>query len=158
MADLLAHPAATLLHCAKLCQASLGTLLHALFLPLHRVDRRLLLLHGLDGESQGRGCGGVQGVFVCRSVHLSVVTWGGVSQVTIIGYTLGIPDVIMGITFLAAGTSVPDCIASLIVARQGTALFSVISLNCLIGLGHLVIGFLSLGGWSSDCTIFSDTL
>ena len=26
----------------------------------------------------------------------------------------------MGITFLAAGTSVPDCIASLIVARQGT--------------------------------------
>lgn len=38
---------------------------------------------------------------------------------TIIGYTLGIPDVIMGITFLAAGTSVPDCMASLIVARQG---------------------------------------
>lgn len=43
-------------------------------------------------------------------------------QVTIIGYTLGIPDVIMGITFLAAGTSVPDCIASLIVARQGITL------------------------------------
>ena len=42
-------------------------------------------------------------------------------QVTIIGYTLGIPDVIMGITFLAAGTSVPDCMASLIVARQGGA-------------------------------------
>lgn len=38
---------------------------------------------------------------------------------TIIGYTFGIPDVIMGITFLAAGTSVPDCMASLIVARQG---------------------------------------
>lgn len=42
------------------------------------------------------------------------------SQVTVIGFTLGIPDVIMGITFLAAGTSVPDCMASLIVARQGT--------------------------------------
>ena len=42
-----------------------------------------------------------------------------VPQVTIIGFTLGIPDVIMGITFLAAGTSVPDCMASLIVARQG---------------------------------------
>lgn len=40
-------------------------------------------------------------------------------QVTVIGFTLGIPDVIMGITFLAAGTSVPDCMASLIVARQG---------------------------------------
>lgn len=36
-----------------------------------------------------------------------------------IGFTLGIPDVIMGITFLAAGTSVPDCMASVIVARQG---------------------------------------
>lgn len=40
-------------------------------------------------------------------------------QVTIISFTLGIPEVIMGITFLAAGTSVPDCMASLIVARQG---------------------------------------
>ena len=40
-------------------------------------------------------------------------------QVTIISYTLGIPEVLMGITFLAAGTSVPDCMASLIVARQG---------------------------------------
>lgn len=47
-------------------------------------------------------------------------------QVTIIGYTLGIPDVIMGITFLAAGTSVPDCIASLIVARQGIFTSSVV--------------------------------
>jgi len=40
-------------------------------------------------------------------------------KVTIISYTLDIPDYIMGITFLAAGTSVPDCMASLIVARQG---------------------------------------
>lgn len=30
----------------------------------------------------------------------------------------------MGITFLAAGTSVPDCMASLIVARQGKGLSS----------------------------------
>lgn len=49
-------------------------------------------------------------------------------QVTIVGYTLGIPDVIMGITFLAAGTSVPDCIASLIVARQGRALLGFVFL------------------------------
>ena len=40
-------------------------------------------------------------------------------QVTIIGFTFDIPDVIMGITFLAAGTSIPDAIASLLVARQG---------------------------------------
>jgi Ca2+/Na+ antiporter len=41
--------------------------------------------------------------------------------VTIIGFTFGIPDSIMGITFLAAGTSVPDLMSSLIVARQGVA-------------------------------------
>lgn len=50
-----------------------------------------------------------------------LTTYSCFFQVTIIGYTLGIPDVIMGITFLAAGTSVPDCMASLIVARQGRA-------------------------------------
>lgn len=54
-------------------------------------------------------------------VSLQLTTSSCFLQVTIIGYTLGIPDVIMGITFLAAGTSVPDCMASLIVARQGGA-------------------------------------
>lgn len=48
-----------------------------------------------------------------------------------IGYTLGIPDVIMGITFLAAGTSVPDCMASLIVARQGEGCFLIQSASFL---------------------------
>lgn len=54
-------------------------------------------------------------------------------QVTIIGYTLGIPDVIMGITFLAAGTSVPDCIASLIVARQGSSPLFRYLVKCKLG-------------------------
>ena len=40
-------------------------------------------------------------------------------MVSVIGYTFGIPDVIMGLTFLAAGSSVPDGISSLLVARQG---------------------------------------
>eukprot|EP00112_Aurelia_sp_Birch-Aquarium-sp1_P013018 Seg2745.2 transcript_id=Seg2745.2/GoldUCD/mRNA.D3Y31 product="Sodium/potassium/calcium exchanger 4" protein_id=Seg2745.2/GoldUCD/D3Y31 len=50
---------------------------------------------------------------------IGVFSYIMVWMVTIIGYTLGIPDVIMGLTFLAAGTSIPDAIASLIVARQG---------------------------------------
>ncbi|POI19867.1 hypothetical protein CIB84_016388 [Bambusicola thoracicus] len=47
----------------------------------------------------------------------------------------------MGITFLAAGTSVPDCMASLIVARQGLgdmAVSNTIGSNVfdiLVGLG-----------------------
>ncbi|XP_054718980.1 sodium/potassium/calcium exchanger 3-like [Uloborus diversus] len=56
---------------------------------------------------------------------LASITWTAIFSyvmvwmVTLAGYTLGIPDSIMGITFLAAGTSVPDAFASLIVARQG---------------------------------------
>ena len=35
------------------------------------------------------------------------------------GETLGIPDTVMGLTLLAAGTSIPDTIASVMVAREG---------------------------------------
>jgi len=38
---------------------------------------------------------------------------------TIVGWCWGIPSTVMGITFIAAGTSVPDLITSVIVARQG---------------------------------------
>jgi hypothetical protein len=37
----------------------------------------------------------------------------------IIGNTIGIPSVVMGLTFLAAGTSVPDMLSSVIVAKRG---------------------------------------
>ncbi|VTJ82809.1 Hypothetical predicted protein, partial [Marmota monax] len=57
--------------------------------------------------------------FASSTLWIAAFSYMMVWMVTIIGYTLGIPDVIMGITFLAAGTSVPDCMASLIVARQG---------------------------------------
>merc|ERR1711923_300143 len=35
------------------------------------------------------------------------------------GETLGISDAVMGLTFLAAGTSVPDLITSVLVAKEG---------------------------------------
>ncbi|KAL1498365.1 hypothetical protein ABEB36_009176 [Hypothenemus hampei] len=44
-----------------------------------------------------------------------IVAW----MITIIGDTLTIPDSVMGITFLAAGTSVPEAVSSVIVTRQG---------------------------------------
>jgi len=37
----------------------------------------------------------------------------------VVGLTFGIPDVLMGLTVLAAGTSVPDLLSSVIVARRG---------------------------------------
>ncbi|XP_061102887.1 sodium/potassium/calcium exchanger 4a [Conger conger] len=79
--------------------------------------------------------------FFLSTVWIAIFSYFMVWMVTIIGYTLGIPDVIMGITFLAAGTSVPDCIASLIVARQGLgdmAVSNTIGSNVfdiLVGLG-----------------------
>ena len=40
-------------------------------------------------------------------------------MITVIGFTIGVPDSVMGLTFLAVGTSVPEVISSLIVSRQG---------------------------------------
>uniref|UniRef100_A0A3Q3X5D8 Sodium/calcium exchanger membrane region domain-containing protein n=1 Tax=Mola mola TaxID=94237 RepID=A0A3Q3X5D8_MOLML len=79
--------------------------------------------------------------FILSTLWIAIFSYVMVWMVTIVGYTLGIPDVIMGITFLAAGTSVPDCIASLIVARQGLgdmAVSNTIGSNVfdiLVGLG-----------------------
>ncbi|KAK7142044.1 hypothetical protein R3I94_011669 [Phoxinus phoxinus] len=79
--------------------------------------------------------------FFLSTLWIAAFSYIMVWMVTIVGYTLGIPDVIMGITFLAAGTSVPDCIASLIVARQGLgdmAVSNTIGSNVfdiLVGLG-----------------------
>ncbi|CAH8529917.1 unnamed protein product [Heterobilharzia americana] len=40
-------------------------------------------------------------------------------MITVVGVTLHIPDTIMGLTFIAAGSSVPDAIASVLVVREG---------------------------------------
>lgn len=36
-----------------------------------------------------------------------------------LGHTLGIPDTVMGLTFVAAGVSVPDALSSLAVVKEG---------------------------------------
>ncbi|XP_022067961.1 sodium/potassium/calcium exchanger 3-like isoform X1 [Acanthochromis polyacanthus] len=79
--------------------------------------------------------------FVASTLWIAVFSYLMVWMVTIISYTLDIPDYIMGITFLAAGTSVPDCMASLIVARQGMGDMAVSNsigsniFDILLGLG-----------------------
>ncbi|XP_068508739.1 sodium/potassium/calcium exchanger 3 isoform X2 [Syngnathus scovelli] len=79
--------------------------------------------------------------FVASTLWIAAFSYFMVWMVTVIGFTLGIPDVIMGITFLAAGTSVPDCMASLIVARQGMGDMAVSNsigsnvFDILVGLG-----------------------
>ncbi|XP_053187447.1 sodium/potassium/calcium exchanger 3-like [Scomber japonicus] len=79
--------------------------------------------------------------FVVSTLWIAIFSYLMVWMVTIISYTLDIPDYIMGITFLAAGTSVPDCMASLIVARQGMGDMAVSNsigsniFDILLGLG-----------------------
>ena len=57
--------------------------------------------------------------FFSSLVWIALLTYALVWMVLIIGFTIGIPDVIMGFTFLAAGSSTVNAISSLIVARQG---------------------------------------
>ncbi len=47
-------------------------------------------------------------------------TFCNVNCYIFLGVTLGIPDTIMGLTLIAAGSSVPDAITSVIVVREGT--------------------------------------
>lgn len=47
----------------------------------------------------------------------------------VLGHTLKIPDSVMGITFLAAGTSIPEAVSSVIVAKQGNLYDYVTILN-----------------------------
>jgi len=52
-------------------------------------------------------------------VWIGIYTCLMVDWCQMIGDTLGIPQVVMGLTFLAAGTSVPDMLSNVIVAKQG---------------------------------------
>ena len=77
------------------------------------MDRGLLLSHGLvgerrrrDGQDSARGKQLVVLLSDCFKLELTLVLLLPLFQV-------------MGLTFLAAGTSIPDLITSVIVARKG---------------------------------------
>lgn len=57
--------------------------------------------------------------FVLSILWIAGFTWVMVWFATVIAETVGIEEHIMGLTVLAAGTSVPDLLTSMIVARQG---------------------------------------
>jgi sodium/potassium/calcium exchanger 4 len=56
--------------------------------------------------------------FFTAIVWVGIYSYLMVWWATEVGCALGIPDAVMGLTFLAAGTSVPDLLTSVIVARQ----------------------------------------
>ncbi|XP_003739015.1 sodium/potassium/calcium exchanger 4 [Galendromus occidentalis] len=57
--------------------------------------------------------------FILSIIWIGLSSYVTVWMVTVAGYTLGIPDSIMGLTVLAAGTSVPEVFSSVLVARRG---------------------------------------
>mmetsp|Transcript_30479 Transcript_30479/g.63534 ORF Transcript_30479/g.63534 Transcript_30479/m.63534 type:complete len:880 (+) Transcript_30479:231-2870(+) len=57
--------------------------------------------------------------FVLSIIWIGLFSYFMVGWAEILGNTIGIPSVVMGLTFLAAGTSVPDLLSSVIVARMG---------------------------------------
>ena len=57
--------------------------------------------------------------FFVSVLWIALLTYVLVWMVSIIGFTLGIPDVILGLTLLAAGSSAPEVISSVMVARRG---------------------------------------
>ncbi|XP_071157553.1 sodium/potassium/calcium exchanger 5-like [Mytilus edulis] len=57
--------------------------------------------------------------FIMSVVWIAGFSYVMVWMITIAGDSLGIADTVMGLTILAAGTSVPDCLASLFVSRDG---------------------------------------
>merc|ERR1712110_871674 len=57
-----------------------------------------------------------------RSYRRATMPWALLSftmSVVWIGFTFTIPSVVMGVTFIAAGTSIPDLLSSVIVAKKG---------------------------------------
>ncbi|ESO89805.1 hypothetical protein LOTGIDRAFT_234185 [Lottia gigantea] len=57
--------------------------------------------------------------FIVSLAWLSAFSFLMVWMITVVGYTVDIPDSIMGLTFIAFGVSLPDVIASVIVVKEG---------------------------------------
>jgi len=98
-----------------------------------------------------------RGKWCYLSFFLSVGWIGGFSYLMvtwaeIIGNTAGIPPVVMGLTVLAAGTSVPDLLSSVIVARRGSgdmAVSSSIGSNIFDILVGLPLPWILFTAWPS---------
>ncbi|XP_077989517.1 sodium/potassium/calcium exchanger 4-like [Glandiceps talaboti] len=89
--------------------------------------------------------------FLTSTVWMGVFCYISIWMVKIIGYVAGIPHVIMGLTFLAIGSSLPDLILSILVAREGhidMALANAIGSNVFdilvcLGLPALISGIIN---------------
>lgn len=78
--------------------------------------------------------------FIVSILWMAIISYVLVWTVSVIGETFDIPECIMGLTLLAAGSSVPDAMASLIVAKHGMGDMAIA--NCV---GSNIFDILCLG-------------
>ncbi len=93
--------------------------------------------------------------FIISICWIGIYSYFMVGWTETIGNTLGIDIFIMGLTFLAAGTSVPDLLSSVIVARNGEgdmAVSSSIGSNIFDILVGLPIPWLAFALWPTKPT------
>lgn len=89
--------------------------------------------------------------FTISAIWMGALSYVLVWMVSLVGYTYSIPECVLGMTFLAAGSSLPDAIASLVVAKQGSGDMAVS--NCI---GSNVFDMLCLGiPWMIKTTLIS---
>lgn len=91
-------------------------------------------------------------VFFISVIWIIALSWVLVECAVSSAHTLGIPSVIIGLTILAAGTSIPDLISSVIVAKKGKAGMAISNgigsniFDILFGLGFpWLLGYIFLG-------------
>lgn len=92
--------------------------------------------------------------FIVNLMFIAVMAYFMVNGAELVGNTLGIPIVIMGVTVLAVGNSLPDMLGAIIVARKGEGDMAVSSsigsniFDILVGLGvsWLTFNLVNYGG------------
>ncbi|HAJ05651.1 MAG TPA: hypothetical protein DCL76_03745 [Chloroflexi bacterium] len=96
--------------------------------------------------------------FILSVVMISFISWCLVESGIALADVIGVPPVVVALTILAPGTSVPDMISSIVVAKQGRGAMSVANavgsniFDILIGLGlpwllmlFAGVGFITIG-------------
>ncbi|XP_066282080.1 sodium/potassium/calcium exchanger 5-like isoform X1 [Branchiostoma lanceolatum] len=79
--------------------------------------------------------------FIMSVAWIGAFTYILVWMVTVIGFTVGVPDTVMGLTLIAIGTSVPDAMSSVLVSKEGEGDMAVSNavgsnvFDILVGLG-----------------------
>lgn len=90
--------------------------------------------------------------FVAAIIWVGLLSYFSVWMVTVIGDTFGIPETVSGITLLAIGTSMPEAITSVIVARNGLGNMALCN---LLGSNVFDILFCLGGPWFVKAAFFS---